>query len=61
MLGWLAKFLVMRYGGLGLYRTLKPMAYGLILGDLAGLSVQALASLLVTSLGGDLPIWRNPA
>jgi|GEM_PF-6380749 len=60
MLGWLLKFLILRYGGLGLYRRLKPLAYGLILGDLAGLAVQALASLVVGGLGGDVGIWRNP-
>jgi hypothetical protein len=29
-LAWLAKALVMRYGGMQLYKTLKPAAYGLI-------------------------------
>jgi hypothetical protein len=34
-LGWLAKFLVMRYGGQGLYIRLKPMAIGMVAGEAA--------------------------
>jgi hypothetical protein len=34
-LGWAAKSLVVRYGGLSLYRKTLPLAIGLILGDLA--------------------------
>ncbi len=36
MFGWLAKVLVLRYGGVALYTRLKPVAFGLIVGDLAG-------------------------
>ena len=32
-LGWLAKFLIMRYGGPGLYLRLKPVALGMIAGE----------------------------
>ena len=32
-LGWLAKFLIMRYGGMQLYRAVKPAALGLIAGE----------------------------
>ncbi len=32
-LGWLAKFLIMRYGGPALYLRLKPVALGLIAGE----------------------------
>jgi len=34
-LGWLAKFLVMRYGGQGLYIRLKPVAIGMVAGEAA--------------------------
>jgi hypothetical protein len=34
MIGWLAKTLVVRYGGLRLYRRTVPLAIGLISGDL---------------------------
>jgi len=33
--GWAFKWLVVRYGGLGLYRKTVPLAIGLILGDVA--------------------------
>ena len=32
-LGWLAKSLIMRYGGMQLYRSIKPVALGLIAGE----------------------------
>jgi hypothetical protein len=32
-LGWLAKVVIMRYGGLGGYRALKPLFLGLVIGD----------------------------
>jgi hypothetical protein len=34
-LGWLAKFLVLRYGGQGLYIRLKPAAIGMVAGEAA--------------------------
>lgn len=39
LIGWLGKALVMRYGGMQLYKRLKPLVYGLIAGEavLAGL------------------------
>ena len=33
LMGWLAKVLVMRYGGLRLYRRLQPVAIGMIAGE----------------------------
>jgi len=60
MLGWLAKVLCLRYGGLGLYRRLKPAAIGLILGDVLGYCLQFLVTTLVRLGGTDLGIWRNP-
>jgi hypothetical protein len=34
LLGWLFTTLIKRYGGLRLYRTLRPAFIGLVLGDL---------------------------
>ena len=52
-IGWIAKIIVLRYGGSQLYKTLKPVAIGLILGDVLGFGMQILFQL---SLGGDA--WR---
>jgi hypothetical protein len=38
-LGWLAKVLVLRYGGASMYATLKPLAIGLIVGELFGRAI----------------------
>jgi hypothetical protein len=35
-LGWLAKVLVLKYGGSGFYQRVKPIAIGLIVGDALG-------------------------
>jgi hypothetical protein len=35
-LGWLAKVLVLKYGGSGFYQRVKPVAIGLIVGDALG-------------------------
>ena len=34
LVGWLAKVLIVRYGGLVAYHGLRPLFLGLILGDL---------------------------
>ncbi len=33
LIGWTIKSLVVRYGSIGLYRRLQPMALGLVLGE----------------------------
>ncbi|MCS7188163.1 MAG: DUF6784 domain-containing protein, partial [Armatimonadota bacterium] len=35
LLGWAIKGLVVRYGGMRAYQSLKPLFLGLVLGDLA--------------------------
>ncbi len=45
-IGWLAKTLVVRYGGLRLYRATVPLAIGLVLGDLLNGALWALVGLL---------------
>jgi len=45
MIAWCVKLLVMRYGGLAMYRQLLPLFLGLILGDCVQGSLWGLASL----------------
>lgn len=49
-LGWLAKFFVMRYGGMQLYRRLKPVALGVIAGE-----AMVIGGFLVLGLFTKLP------
>jgi hypothetical protein len=51
-MGWLAKVLVTRYGGLRLYRATVPLAVGLIGGDLVHRAVWALCLPLLGPVGG---------
>jgi hypothetical protein len=46
MIGWLAKSLVVRYGGLGPYRKTIPLAIGLIVGDLLNSAIWSVVALL---------------
>lgn len=57
--GWLAKVLVLRYGGQALYRRLFPVTIGLILGEAAIVTVGMVIGLIRAYLGldpGDLRI-----
>ena len=45
LVGWLLKTLVIRYGGLRLYRATVPLAIGLIVGDMANVGVWTLVAL----------------
>jgi hypothetical protein len=44
--GWTAKTLVIRYGGLRLYRTTIPLAVGLIVGDMLNVGVWTVVALV---------------
>jgi hypothetical protein len=46
VIAWLAKCLVLRYGGLPLYRKTLPVAIGLIVGDVLNRSLWNVISLL---------------
>ncbi len=46
LVGWACKTLVVRYGGLRLYRTTVPLAIGFVVGDLLNQGAWALAALL---------------
>jgi hypothetical protein len=60
MLGWLIKVLVLRYGGVLLYRRLKPVAVGIIVGDCLGYGLQVLCKAIYVAHGWkwtDCPLW----
>ena len=50
LLAWLIKALVMRYGGVALYRSLVPGAIGLIAGEAAAVCLFGLAKIIVTGV-----------
>lgn len=52
LLAWLTKLLLLRYGGLRLYRAVLPLIFGLILGDIAS---QTLWSIGAAAL--DVPVY----
>ena len=49
-IGWASKSLVIRYGGLRLYRTTVPLAIGLIVGDLLNRGAWAMVALFTGGL-----------
>jgi hypothetical protein len=48
--GWLAKTLTLRYGGLQLYRRLVPVAIGMIMGDMVGRALWLTSSVIQASM-----------
>jgi hypothetical protein len=46
VIAWLAKCLVLRYGGLRLYRQTLPLAIGLIMGDVLNRSLWNIVTLV---------------
>jgi hypothetical protein len=52
VLGWAAKSLVIRYGGLHTYRKTVPLAIGLIVGGLFSTSFWSLAALVTHGAAG---------
>jgi hypothetical protein len=52
VLGWAAKSLVIRYGGLHAYRKTVPLAIGLIVGGLFSTSFWSLAALVTGGAAG---------
>jgi hypothetical protein len=55
LLGWLAKVLVLRYGGPGVYARVKPVAYGIILADVIAYAIYLLSQYLGRVLESPLP------
>lgn len=56
LLGWLWKVLTLRYGGVQLYWRLRPVALGIIIGDLMGIAVQYTMWVIGQYAGYDFPI-----
>lgn len=53
MLGWLAKVVVVRLGGVSLYRTARPVFVGLIFGESLAVGLWIVISLVLAALGMD--------
>ena len=49
---WLAKALVLRFGGIGLYRRAKPLSYGLIVGYVFAVGCSFIADAIWFPEGG---------
>lgn len=52
-MAWVAKALLLRYGGMRLYRTVLPLVYGLILGDVASQTLWSLGTSVL-----DVPVYQ---
>jgi hypothetical protein len=50
-LGWLAKFITVRFGGIELFRNLKPLFLGLIIGEAAAVAFWLVINLILVQLG----------
>ena len=48
--GWLLKTLVVRYGGLQLYRRMVPLAIGLLVGDQVAAGLRVLLTIISKSM-----------
>ncbi|TVR49273.1 MAG: hypothetical protein EA402_00135 [Planctomycetota bacterium] len=57
-LGWLFKAIVMRYGGSGLYKQLKPVAIGMIAGEALAGGTFMLIKIMAYMAGGQVPDFR---
>lgn len=57
-LGWMAKVLVMRYGGMQLYQKLKPAAMGLIAAEAVIAGIFLVIGIITKSMGSDLPVIK---
>jgi len=54
-LGWLAKTLIMRYGGARIYVALRPLAYGLVAGEALAAGVFLLVAIICQLAGLHVP------
>ena len=55
-LGWLAKVMVQKYGGNAMVLKLKPLAYGIVAGEIMGAVVFMIAGSIYYFTTGDQPI-----
>ncbi|MHC4503438.1 MAG: DUF6785 family protein, partial [Planctomycetota bacterium] len=57
-LGWLAKVLILRYGGSRVYNRVVPFFIGIIMGEVLAMAFWTVVSGLVASFGGDYQTVR---
>lgn len=50
-IGWLCKFIVVRFGGIDLFRALRPVFLGLIVGEAAAIAFWLITNLVLVQLG----------
>ena len=55
-LGWLAKVLILRFGGAKLFNDMKPLFIGLIFGEAVSIAVWLIVTLILVSQGFELHI-----
>lgn len=53
MLGWLVKVVVVKFGGSSMYRTIKPLFLGLIIGEVSAAAFWLVVSLVLNAAGMD--------
>ncbi len=53
MLGWLAKVLILKYGGVSIYQKARPLFVGLIFGEALAAGVWMIISLILATCGYD--------
>ena len=58
-LGWLIKAVVLKYGGMRLYRALRPLFIGFILGQITCSAFWALVDFLVGGTGNFVPVFSH--
>ena len=58
LVGWLWKGTVMRYGGVKVYQSLKPVAIGMIAGEASAVFVFMLVRLVAQGFGVELPEFK---
>lgn len=51
MIGWLAKVVIVKYGGASMYRAVKPLFMGLIIGEVGAAAFWLVVSLVLNMLG----------
>lgn len=61
MLGWLAKMLILRFGGARMYQDARPLFVGLIFGEALAAGFWLMVSVILSQLGGDyIPLSQLP-
>ncbi len=57
LLGWLIKYLTLKYGGFGLVRRLRPLMIGVIAAEIAGAITFMLTGAIYFVITGDKPVY----